>query len=53
MSEPLVDLAGVEAGREDRFGDVVGANRAAQAATLHEHGARVVMPDLADLLETP
>lgn len=43
-------LAGVEAGRAGRFGWVVGVNRANQAAALEEHGADVVVDDLAELL---
>lgn len=44
--------AGVEAGRRGGFGFVVGVNRQddAHAAALHEHGADVVVADLADLL---
>jgi beta-phosphoglucomutase family hydrolase len=44
-------LAGVEAGRAGRFGYVVGVDRAGQAAALREHGADVVVDDLARLLE--
>jgi beta-phosphoglucomutase family hydrolase len=44
-------LAGVEAGRAGRFGYVVGVDRASQAAALREHGADVVVDDLARLLE--
>ena len=46
-------LAGVEAGRSGRFGFVVGVDRigAAHAQALREHGADVVVTDLADLLE--
>jgi beta-phosphoglucomutase family hydrolase len=43
-------LAGVQAGRAGRFGFVVGVNRADQADALREHGADVVVDDLADLL---
>lgn len=43
-------LAGVAAGRAGRFGQVVGVDRAGQAAALREHGAAVVVSDLADLL---
>ncbi|GAA1230700.1 beta-phosphoglucomutase family hydrolase [Prauserella halophila] len=46
-------LAGVEAGRAGGFGHVVGVDRAGQAAALAEHGADVVVRDLADLLEVP
>ena len=45
-------LAGVEAGRAGTFGFVVGVDRAGQAAALREHGAGVVVRDLAELLET-
>ncbi|WP_370948325.1 HAD family hydrolase [Amycolatopsis sp. cg5] len=44
-------LAGVEAGRAGEFGYVVGVNRANQAKELTEHGADVVVDDLAELLE--
>jgi beta-phosphoglucomutase family hydrolase len=44
-------LAGVEAGRAGRFGVVVGVNRADQADALRQHGADVVVDDLAELLE--
>lgn len=45
--------AGVEAGRRGGFGFVVGVNRhnEAHARDLHEHGADIVVRDLADLLE--
>ncbi|MBN9634985.1 MAG: beta-phosphoglucomutase family hydrolase [Actinobacteria bacterium] len=43
-------LAGVEAGRNGRFGYVVGVDRADQAAQLRDSGADVVVSDLADLL---
>jgi beta-phosphoglucomutase family hydrolase len=44
-------LAGVEAGRAGRFGHVVGVNRISDehAKALREHGADVVVNDLADL----
>jgi beta-phosphoglucomutase family hydrolase len=42
-------LAGVEAGRAGRFGYVVGIDRLGQAAALREHGADVVVTDLAEL----
>lgn len=45
-------LAGVEAGRAGRFGCVVGVDRAGQARALREHGADIVVADLADLLES-
>lgn len=44
-------LSGVAAGRAGGFGHVVGVDRAGQAAALFEHGADVVVADLADLLE--
>ncbi len=43
-------LAGVAAGRAGKFGWVVGVNRADQAGALREHGADVVVDDLAELL---
>ncbi|HEY7066683.1 MAG TPA: beta-phosphoglucomutase family hydrolase [Chloroflexota bacterium] len=44
-------LAGVEAGRAGHFGCVVGVDRVGQAAALHEHGADLVVADLAELLD--
>ena len=44
-------LAGVAAGRAGGFGFVVGVDRVGQAEALKEHGADVVVTDLADLLE--
>jgi beta-phosphoglucomutase family hydrolase len=44
-------LAGVEAGRAGHFGLVVGVDRAGQHDALREHGADVVVSDLAELLE--
>jgi beta-phosphoglucomutase family hydrolase len=44
-------LAGVEAGRAGNFGFVVGVDRVGQAQALKEHGADVVVKDLADLLQ--
>ena len=44
-------LAGVEAGRAGHFGYVVGVDRVGQADALHEHGADVVVSDLAELLD--
>jgi len=44
-------LAGVRAGRAGGFGYVVGVNRGDQADALVEHGADVVVLDLADLLD--
>lgn len=45
-------LAGVEAGRAGRFGLVVGVDRVGQAEALRQHGANVVVTDLAELLRT-
>jgi beta-phosphoglucomutase family hydrolase len=44
-------LAGVAAGREGGFACVVGVDRAGQANALREHGADVVVSDLAELLD--
>jgi beta-phosphoglucomutase family hydrolase len=44
-------LAGVEAGRAGKFGFVVGVDRVGQADALKEHGASVVVEDLAELLD--
>jgi beta-phosphoglucomutase family hydrolase len=44
-------LAGVAAGRAGGFGYVVGVDRAGQAEALAEHGADVVVTDLAELLD--
>lgn len=44
-------LAGVEAGRAGGFGLVVGVDRVGQAKALAEHGADMVVSDLAELLE--
>ena len=44
-------LAGVAAGRAGRFGFVVGVDRTGQADALREHGADIVVSDLAELLE--
>jgi beta-phosphoglucomutase family hydrolase len=44
-------LAGVEAGRAGGFALVVGVDRVGQADALREHGADVVVQDLAELLE--
>jgi beta-phosphoglucomutase family hydrolase len=46
-------LAGVVAGRAGRFGFVVGVDRLGQADALAEHGADVVVTDLAQLLDRP
>ena len=43
-------LAGVQAGRAGNFGYVVGVDRVGQADALREHGADVVVDDLAELL---
>lgn len=44
-------LAGVAAGRAGGFAYVVGVDRVGQAAALREHGADIVVADLAELLE--
>jgi HAD superfamily hydrolase (TIGR01509 family) len=44
-------LAGVASGRAGRFGLVVGVDRVGQAAALREHGADLVVTDLAELIE--
>ena len=44
-------LAGVEAGRAGHFGCVVGVDRVGQAEALRDHGADVVVEDLAELLD--
>lgn len=44
-------LAGVAAGRSGRFGFVVGVDRVGQTEALRDHGADVVVHDLAELLE--
>ena len=44
-------LAGVEAGQAGHFGRVVGVDRTGQAAELLEHGADIVVKDLAELLD--
>ncbi len=46
-------LSGVEAGRAGNFGSVVGVDRVGQAEALKQHGADVVVKDLADLLNQP
>jgi len=46
-------LAGVEAGRAGHFGFVVGVDRSGQAEALRDHGADVVVSDLAELLDRP
>jgi beta-phosphoglucomutase family hydrolase len=43
-------LAGVEAGRAGRFGQVIGVDRVGHADALREHGADVVVEDLAELI---
>lgn len=45
-------LAGVEAGRAGGFACVVGVDRVGQAQELREHGADIVVSDLAELLDT-
>ena len=44
-------LAGVAAGQAGGFGFVVGVDRVGHAAALREHGADVVVRDLAELLD--
>jgi beta-phosphoglucomutase family hydrolase len=44
-------LAGVEAGRAGSFGYVVGVDRTDHADELREHGADIVVQDLAELLK--
>jgi HAD superfamily hydrolase (TIGR01509 family) len=46
-------LAGVSAGRAGAFGFVVGVDRVGQARELREHGADVVVTDLAELIADP
>jgi len=46
-------LAGVAAGRAGGFGFVVGVDRVGQAEALREHGADIVVRDLAELLDRP
>ncbi|WP_405578462.1 beta-phosphoglucomutase family hydrolase [Streptomyces sp. NBC_01190] len=43
-------LVGMDAGREGRFGYVVGVDRVGQAEELRKHGADTVVTDLAELL---
>ncbi len=45
-------LAGVEAGRAGGFGFIVGVDRVGQREALGEHGADVVVTDLAELLDS-
>src|SRR3954470_577846 len=45
-------LAGVESGRAGNFGCVVGVDRVGQAKALKQHGATIVVKDLAELLES-
>ncbi|ADB35396.1 beta-phosphoglucomutase family hydrolase [Kribbella flavida DSM 17836] len=44
-------LAGVAAGRAGAFGYVVGVDRVGQAEELRQHGADIVVQDLAELLD--
>jgi HAD superfamily hydrolase (TIGR01509 family) len=44
-------LAGVAAGAAGHFGHVVGVDRVGQRDALHDHGADVVVDDLAELLQ--
>ena len=41
----------MEAGRAGQFGYVVGVDRVGQADALREHGADIVVNDLAELLD--
>ena len=43
-------LAGVEAGRAGGFGLVVGVDRSDVGAALRQHGADIVVTDLAELI---
>lgn len=43
-------LSGVEAGRAGAFARVIGVDRAGQAKELREHGADIVVSDLAELV---
>ena len=44
-------LAGVAAGRAGKFGYVIGVDRAGQNQELLDHGADIVVDDLAELLK--
>jgi beta-phosphoglucomutase family hydrolase len=44
-------LAGIAAGRAGRFGHLTGVNRVGQREALLEHGADIVVDDLAELLQ--
>ncbi len=44
-------LSGVEAGRNGGFGLVVGVDRVGQAEALRDHGADLVVDDLAELID--
>jgi len=44
-------LAGVAAGKAGGFGIVIGVDRVGQAAALRQHGADIVVQDLAELLK--
>ncbi len=44
-------LAGVQAGRSGNFAFVVGVDRVGQADALKQHGASIVVQDLAELLD--
>jgi len=46
-------LAGVAAGRAGGFGFVVGVDRVGQAEALKQHGADIVVTDLAELADRP
>jgi beta-phosphoglucomutase family hydrolase len=44
-------IVGVEAGRAGAFAIVVGVDRVGHAQALHDHGADIVVTDLAELIE--
>jgi beta-phosphoglucomutase family hydrolase len=46
-------IAGVQAGRAGGFGFVVGVDRVGQAEALRDHGADLVVADLAAMLDKP
>jgi HAD superfamily hydrolase (TIGR01509 family) len=46
-------LAGVDAGRAGHFGYVVGVDRVGQTRELAQHGADIVVTDLAAMLGQP
>lgn len=48
--DALIAEVGVQAGRAGGFGHVIGVDRTGHAQALREHGADVVVTDLAELL---